>query len=130
MSTPRVEDAQDQSWRATKRWYRQYPELSPPGEVGVELFTSLEQYERELALMWPNVWLLACRVEEIPSPGDYLVKDIPPLSASLIVVHGRDRKIRVFHNACTHRGSKICWHARLRRRVQVPLSRLYLAYER
>lgn len=99
----------DESWRSTKRWYRKYPELSPPGEMPVEPFISEAQYERELKLLWPKVWLLAGRVEEIKGPGDYLIKEIPPLGISLIVVRGRDGKIRAFHNACTHRGSKICW---------------------
>ena len=97
------------SWRSTKRWYRKYPDLQPPGQVPVEPFVSKEQYALERQELWPHVWLMACRVEEVAKPGDYLIKDIPPLGISLIVVRGKDGAVRTFYNVCPHRGSKICW---------------------
>ncbi len=99
----------DESWRSTKRWYRKYPELRPVGQVPITPFVSEEQYRLEQKLLWPNVWLLVGRVEDIPQPGNFLIKDIPPCDVSLIVARGEDGEIRAFHNVCLHRGSKICW---------------------
>ena len=97
------------SWRSTKRWYKKYPELQPPGRLPVAPFISEEQYALEQEKLWPNVWLMACREADIPNPGDFLIKEIPPCNASLIVVRGKDGVVRTFHNVCPHRGSLICW---------------------
>lgn len=75
----------------------------------VEPFISEEQFALERDLLWPHVWLMVGRTEEIPEPGDYLVKEIPTNHVSLIVVRGRDGVVRAFHNTCSHRGSQICW---------------------
>ena len=97
------------SFEHTKRWYPRHPELGPPGFIEAAPFVSEDQYARELELLWPRVWLMMCRVEEIPEPGDYLVKEIPANKVSLIVVRGKDDKIRSFHNVCPHRGSQLCF---------------------
>jgi phenylpropionate dioxygenase-like ring-hydroxylating dioxygenase large terminal subunit len=94
---------------ATKRWFPKHPELGTPGRIPVDQFTSPEQFAREQKNLWPHVWLLAGRVEELPDPGDYLIRDVPACSASVIVVRGRDGVVRAFHNVCTHRGAQICW---------------------
>jgi phenylpropionate dioxygenase-like ring-hydroxylating dioxygenase large terminal subunit len=65
-------------------------------------YTSREFYEMEMKHMWPKTWQWACRVEHIPSAGDYSVYDVGPYSA--LVVRGADMKIRAFVNSCPHRG--------------------------
>ncbi len=52
--------------------------------------------------LWPHVWQLACRLEEIPNVGDYCTYDI--VDDSIIVVRTAPDTIKAFHNACTHRG--------------------------
>lgn len=94
---------------ATKRWFPKHPELGAPGKIPVELFFSEEQHARERERLWPHVWLLAGRVEEIADVGDYLIRDVPICNASILVVRGRDKVIRAFHNVCPHRGAQICW---------------------
>ena len=96
------------SYLSTKRWFARYPGLGAPG-IPVEPFISDEHFHLERQRLWPNVWLMTGRAEHIPEPGDYFIKDIPPLNASLIVVRGRDRVVRGFHNVCPHRGSQLCW---------------------
>jgi phenylpropionate dioxygenase-like ring-hydroxylating dioxygenase large terminal subunit len=44
---------------------------------------------------------------DVPEPGNYLVYDIPTFNLSLLVIRGKDEKVRVFHNICRHRGNKI-----------------------
>lgn len=59
-------------------------------------------YELEAQQLWSRVWQMACRLEEIPEPGDYATYDI--LDQSVIVVRGEDGTVRAFQNACRHRG--------------------------
>lgn len=68
---------------------------------------SREIYELEREKIFRRSWLMVGRVEEIPDPGDYFVKDLSVASASVIVVHSADGKIRGFHNVCRHRGSRV-----------------------
>jgi phenylpropionate dioxygenase-like ring-hydroxylating dioxygenase large terminal subunit len=106
--TSAAESDELKPWQLTRRWFPNHPELGPPG-LDVEPFVSSEQFELERARLWPNVWVMVGRVETIPAPGNYLIKEIPTNNASLIVVRGRDNVIRAFHNVCPHRGSQICW---------------------
>lgn len=52
--------------------------------------------------LWPYVWQLACRLEEIPNVGDFYTYDI--VNDSIIVVRTDADTVKAFHNACTHRG--------------------------
>src|SRR3546814_11222915 len=44
------------------------------------------------------------RAEELPAPGDYVVKDVEICGASVLIVRGQDDALRAFHNVCRHRG--------------------------
>ena len=63
-------------------------------------FAALE-YER----LWSRTWQMACRLEEIPSPGDYVEYAIG--DQSLIIVRVDADTIRAYHNACRHRGTQL-----------------------
>ena len=77
------------------------------GPVPSEPFRSKEQFEMEREKIFKRVWLNVARSWEIPNVGDYVVKNIKILGASIIIVRGKDGKIRGFHNTCCHRGNKI-----------------------
>src|SRR3546814_6689112 len=62
--------------------------------------------------MFRRSWLYVCRVEEIPSSGDWFTKTIDILSVSAIIARGKDGEIRAFHNICSHRGMKLVWDQR------------------
>ena len=64
-----------------------------------------EFYALEAELFWPRVWQMACRLEEIPSRGDFVEYEI--LDQSVIVVRLDDDNVRAFQNSCRHRGVKI-----------------------
>ena len=64
-----------------------------------------EFYALETELLWPRVWQMACRLEEIPKPGDYVEYEI--LDESIIVVRLDTENVRAYHNACRHRGVKL-----------------------
>jgi phenylpropionate dioxygenase-like ring-hydroxylating dioxygenase large terminal subunit len=62
-------------------------------------------YQMEVEQLWPRVWQMACRLEEIPEPGDFVEYEI--LDQSIIVVRTEDLGVRAFQNACRHRGVKV-----------------------
>ena len=69
-----------------------------PNDAYIEpAFARLEEEK-----LWPHVWQLACRLEEIPNVGDYCTYDI--VDDSIMVVRTSADTVKGFHNACTHRG--------------------------
>ena len=68
-------------------------------------FTSAEFLALEYERLWPCVWQIACRLEEIPNAGDFVVYDIG--ERSVLVVRGPDGVVRAFHNTCPHRGTRL-----------------------
>ncbi len=75
--------------------------------VPIEPHVSEEFFERERERLFRKVWLNVGRVEEVPEPGRYIVRDVAVLRTSVIIVRGKDGVIRGFHNMCTHRGNKV-----------------------
>lgn len=62
-------------------------------------------FELERERLWPHVWQMACRVEEIPRPGDFVEYEI--CDQSIILVRQADDSIRAFFNACRHRATEL-----------------------
>jgi phenylpropionate dioxygenase-like ring-hydroxylating dioxygenase large terminal subunit len=60
-------------------------------------------FDAEMRHMWAKTWQWACRLEQIPESGDYVVYDIGRWS--VLVVRGNDGEVRAFHNSCMHRGT-------------------------
>jgi len=89
-------------------WHAQYPELGT-GPAPIEPYISQEYFELERERIFRKVWLNVGREEEIPKPGDYLVKDLPVCNTSILVVRGKDGRVRAFHNVCSHRSNKVVW---------------------
>jgi phenylpropionate dioxygenase-like ring-hydroxylating dioxygenase large terminal subunit len=84
--------------------------------IPVEHYISQEFYEREKREIFAKTWLLVGRVTDIAKAGDFLTYLVETLDASVLIVRGRDMKLRAFYNACTHRGARIegkaCGNAR------------------
>lgn len=95
---------------APGRWHARHPHLGT-SPLPADVFTSKEQFELEREHIFKKVWLNVGRVEQVPHPGDFFVKDIAMCQTSILVVRGRDGEIRAFHNMCSHRGNKIAWNA-------------------
>lgn len=75
--------------------------------VPVGPYISAEYFAREKEKIFKRMWLNVCRVDHLPKPGDYVVKNIAVLDASVLLVHGDDGRIRAFHNVCQHRGNQL-----------------------
>lgn len=81
------------------------PLSAGPQSVPVSRYTSREFHDLEMQRLWPRVWQMACRQEEIPAVGDYVLYEIGRFS--IIVVNTADG-IKAHHNVCRHRGRRLC----------------------
>ncbi|MBK5001928.1 aromatic ring-hydroxylating dioxygenase subunit alpha [Pseudomonas sp. S31] len=67
-------------------------------------------YQLELEHIWYQEWIFAGHTFEMEKPGEYLTLQIGEYP--VVVVRGKDGAVRAFHNACRHRGSKVCTEAK------------------
>ncbi|MCX7863968.1 MAG: aromatic ring-hydroxylating dioxygenase subunit alpha [Novosphingobium sp.] len=64
-------------------------------------------FELEREAVFRRSWLQIGHVCELPEPGSFIRRDVEVLKASVLIVRGKDGKIRAFHNVCTHRGTQL-----------------------
>ncbi len=87
------------------------PDLVPeryrlgPGFVPKGRYLDVDFLKLELELLFPRTWLMACRLEELPSIGNYVEYRIG--DRSVLVVRESKDSIRAYHNACRHRGTRL-----------------------
>jgi phenylpropionate dioxygenase-like ring-hydroxylating dioxygenase large terminal subunit len=79
--------------------------MTTPDRVAVQRYYDQEFYDLERQQLWPRTWQMACRLEEIPEPGDYV--EYENLSWSVIVVRETPTAIKAYYNSCRHRGVKL-----------------------
>ncbi|MGO9512677.1 MAG: aromatic ring-hydroxylating oxygenase subunit alpha [Steroidobacteraceae bacterium] len=89
---------------------KQIPEAHPyaierPNLIPAQRYYDARFYALECERLWPRVWQMACRLEEIPNPGDFVVYDI--LDQSVIIARVDEKTVRAYHNACRHRGVQL-----------------------
>ncbi len=71
-------------------------------DLPVERYIAREFHDLEKTKMWPKVWQMVCREEDIPEVGDHHVYDI--IDQSVIIVRSAENEIRGLINSCLHRG--------------------------
>lgn len=74
--------------------------------VAVDRFIRRDYHDREVDRIWKRSWQWACREEQIPDVGDYIVYEIADLS--FIVVRTELDEVKAYWNSCLHRGRKLC----------------------
>ncbi len=67
-------------------------------------------FTTEVESIFRRVWLPVASMTDLPQPNCYVVADVPPLKASLVIARGADGKVRAFHNVCRHRGARLVKH--------------------
>ena len=65
-------------------------------------FISPEFAQLERERLWPRVWQIACREEELPHVGSFVTYDIA--GESIVLVRTAPDQIKSFYNVCQHRG--------------------------
>ena len=78
--------------------------ITDPERIPSKRYYDQDFFELEAKKIWPHVWQMACRLEQIPEVGDYIEYKI--LDKSVIVVRTKDG-VKAFHNACRHRGLEL-----------------------
>lgn len=91
----------DQTWSALPVPYS----IEVPDRAPKERYYDADFFRLEVEQLWSRVWQMACRLEEIPEPGDYVTYE--NLGQSVIVIRGDDGDVRAFHNTCRHRGVQL-----------------------
>ncbi len=76
-----------------------------PDRARKERYFDPDFYQMEAELLWPRVWQMACRLEEIQHPRDFVEYRI--LDQSVVVLRTDDMDVRAFHNVCRHRGVRL-----------------------
>jgi phenylpropionate dioxygenase-like ring-hydroxylating dioxygenase large terminal subunit len=83
--------------------------VQPPQEIRIDFvpkdaYFSHEYVALEAERLWPRVWQVACREEELKEVGDYVTYEVA--HDSIIVVRTAEG-LRAHHNTCQHRGRKL-----------------------
>ena len=65
-------------------------------------YTSREFHDLEVEKVWKKVWQMACREEDIPTKGEYVIYEVAGIS--VIVIRQADGSIKAHRNVCLHRG--------------------------
>jgi phenylpropionate dioxygenase-like ring-hydroxylating dioxygenase large terminal subunit len=82
----------------------------PPHAVRDDFIPKEGYYSQDFAdleaeRLWPHVWQIACRLEEIPKVGHYVTYDI--VDDSIVVVRTAEDRVQAYHNVCPHRGRRL-----------------------
>lgn len=75
--------------------------IEDPERIPAKRYYDPDFYEAELDHMWPHVWQMACREEQILEVGDWI--EYENVGKSVIIVRTASG-VKAFHNACRHRG--------------------------
>jgi nitrite reductase/ring-hydroxylating ferredoxin subunit len=73
--------------------------------VPAERYYSREFFDLENEKLWPKVWQMAAREEEIPQPGDFVEYEI--VGQSLLIVRQVDGSVKALNNVCRHRATEL-----------------------
>jgi phenylpropionate dioxygenase-like ring-hydroxylating dioxygenase large terminal subunit len=65
---------------------------------------SPEVFVAERDRIFRRLWLMVGRLEDVPEPGRFFLRDMPMLNAEALVVRDREGTLRAFYNTCSHRG--------------------------
>ncbi len=93
-------DAMGQELRSALDRFHDDPETSwtLPGH----LYHRPEIFEAERRAIFQRNWIQVAHAEELANTGDYLTVDIG--GQDILVVRGKDARLRAFYNVCQHRG--------------------------
>ncbi|HSD10315.1 MAG TPA: aromatic ring-hydroxylating dioxygenase subunit alpha [Candidatus Binatia bacterium] len=79
--------------------------IGDDGLIPKERYVSRAFLDLEMERLWPRVWQIACREEELAEVGDYVEYVIG--DQSILVVRSASKAIQAFFNTCLHRGTRL-----------------------
>ncbi|MCW1428992.1 aromatic ring-hydroxylating oxygenase subunit alpha [Novosphingobium sp. JCM 18896] len=78
--------------------------IDNPALIPAARYHDEDFYRLECERVWPHVWQMACRLEQIPNVGDWI--EYSNVGKSVIVVRTKDG-VKAHQNHCRHRGVPI-----------------------
>jgi len=76
-------------------------------KIDIRTILSDEYFEQERTRIFRRAWLPIGHNYDLRRPGDFMVRELPGLGVNLLIVRGKDGKLRAFHNICRHRGNPL-----------------------
>lgn len=86
--------------------------------VAASRYTDPAFFALEREKVFFRTWQMACRVEEIPNPGDTVIYDL--LGKSLLIVRTQTGAIKALQNVCLHRGRKLATQGGCKSQLRCP----------
>jgi len=77
------------------------------GTISGMMFSDEAIYRKELERIFARCWLFVAHESQIPNTGDYITTTMG--EDEVIVVRQKSGEVKVFLNACPHRGNKVCF---------------------
>jgi phenylpropionate dioxygenase-like ring-hydroxylating dioxygenase large terminal subunit len=103
-SSPTIETVAQRQERLARA---DYDKTKLRTKVDVASMLTPEHFALEREKIFRRAWLPIGHTDDLPQKGSYFVQEVPTFNASLLVIRGDDDQVRVFHNACRHRGNKL-----------------------
>ncbi|MRX48991.1 Rieske 2Fe-2S domain-containing protein [Paracoccus sp. S-4012] len=79
--------------------------LMRPQAVHRDLYTSQDIYRLEMRHLFRNTWVYVGHDSQVPNKGDYYTTQVG--DQPVIMVRHVDNEVKVLHNRCPHKGTKI-----------------------
>ena len=89
-----------------------------PDFIPAEDYASAEFALLEKERLWPRVWQVACRAEQLPNVGDQFIYEI--CDESILIIRTSEDKFSAFYNACPHRGRQLVTSPRRAKQIVCP----------
>jgi len=70
-----------------------------------EAYTEQSWYENDRKTIFQDAWIFAATIHDFERPGDF--RTIICGANRIVIVRGKDGKLRAFHNVCRHRGAEL-----------------------
>jgi phenylpropionate dioxygenase-like ring-hydroxylating dioxygenase large terminal subunit len=80
--------------------------LVEPDRVHRLAYTDPEIFELEIKNIFEKIWVYCGHETQVPKPGDYQTLTIG--RQPMVMIRGKDMKVRVLYNRCPHRGVELC----------------------
>ena len=83
-------------------------------------YTDPEVFARELDRFYSTMWVCVAREEDVPAPGDYVLREVA--GESCVLTRDTSGGLRAFYNVCRHRGTRLATEpkGRFAGRIQCP----------
>ena len=86
-----------------------HPEVSQDPDFPSDWWTSPSQFSLETRAILSKTWLHLTHTSTLPKPGSY--KTFKIAHHSILLIRGKDSRLRAFHNICRHRAYTVATKA-------------------